>query len=305
MKKILIPFLVFLVTAPAAYANWEPRPFRDDGSRFIISVRAGLANPFANMQNDLGMMNVPWCIGPGGNTLVACDATYTDVAGIVNYGGLGVNAQYNEVSFAFGAAIGFALPNRSNVRLELDWLRIAESGFSANPLFSGTFSTDLGPAYMPVAGARATVTSDIVSAFVYYDFFEGNIRPTEGFIPYIGFGLGFASSQSILMLGDTYGDLSGDLSFGIFGEQQGNVFEFFTSETNNNNYALSFAIGFAYGLGDGIYFDVGARASYIPRIRFALNNAAADNPNFYRERDIFSANDIIFLTAYAGLRFEF
>ena len=313
MKKIYLAFIAILMPGLAA-ANWEQRgPFRDDGSRFVVSVRGGLSMPQTTMRNDLGDMIVGiWDHGGGSLAYVPVDPNDLSVGFVtdVNFGNLGMTTDFTEMSLVYGISVGVVMAGNTNVRFELDWLRIEESQLSANPLFSGDVDTSLGTIHNAVAAARASMQTDIISAFVYYDFFEGRIRPTKGLIPYIGLGLGFVRSESILMLSDPYGDFAGDPMFTDFGNQIGDQVRFFTSETNNRNYALSAAIGAAYGLGQNIYFDIGARASYVPSVRFALNNsrdATALQPGGvgYREMDMFSARDMIFLNVFAGLRFEF
>ena len=291
-----------------AAANWEQRgPFRDDGSRFIFAVRGGLSMPRANMQNDLGTMNVGIWEDGNGNLAYAPGSTGSwSQIGHVNFGDLDMTANFTEMSLAYGMSVGVVMANNTNIRFEIDWLRIEESQFSTNPLFSGDVTTSLGVVHNPVAAARASMQTDIVSAFVYYDFFNGRIRPQTGLIPYIGFGLGFARNESLLMLSDPYGDFAGDPVMGDFGVQVGDQVNFFTSTTNNRNYALSVALGAAYAISQNIYFDFGARASYVPNVRFALNNSLDPTPVAgYREMDIFSARDVVFLNVFAGLRFEF
>jgi len=300
------------VLAPSLLlANWEPRgPYRDDGSRFVISVRGGVAMPLATMRNDLGDMLVGIYEQDGGVTYAPDTSNPVDnpfdLIGTVDLGTLNMNGNFNQVSLAYGLSAGVVMTGNTNIRFEADWLRIEESSFSSNPLFYGDVDTTLGVVSNAVASARASMNSDIISAFVYYDFFEGRLRPEQGFIPYVGLGLGYASTKSVLMLSDPYGDFSGDVVMGNFGEQTGQIIDFYTSKTNNRNVALSAAIGGAYGLGQNVYFDIGARASYVPSVRFALNNVRDTKPNAgFKEMDIFSVRNLIFLNAYAGLRFEF
>jgi hypothetical protein len=103
---------------------------------------------------------------------------------------------------------------------------------------------------------------------------------------------------------DEYGDLSGNLSFSGFLETGSPVY-LYTSQTHTNGFSLSGAIGLSYGINENMFFDIGARATFIPKIKWALNNDANGAAQSPKERDIFSAENIIFTSVYAGLRFEF
>jgi len=228
-----------------------------------------------------------------------------DVVKVVDLGAFPLTKEYKDFAFAGGASIGMAIEHSPNVRLELDWLHIAESRFDADPLFEGEENLPvLGWYVYPVLSAASSVQTDVVSAFVYYDFFNGQRKPPRTMIPYVGAGIGFATSATILTLADKYDDFANDPDMHGFLED-GSSMNYYTSKTETNNIALSAAIGAAYGIGEGIYFDVGARASWVPKIRWALNNEAKEDKITSKERSIFSAENIVFVNIYAGLRFEF
>ena len=95
------------------------------------------------------------------------------------------------------------------------------------------------------------------------------------------------------------------MSFDDFGEQVGLLTDFYTSETKTNNFALSGGIGLNYGIESGIFLDVGFRITYVPEIKWALNNGADEDAVTTKERTVFSAENIVFTSIYVGVRFEF
>ena len=300
-------FLAAVLATGQGGANWEYSGGRgrdaDDGARFVIAVRGGAAMPQAEMKNDLGLMKTSYWNCGGVNE--PCDSTNLTVGyvGMVNLGQLPVNAKYDSPSFAGGVSAGVALG--SGLRIELDWLRVAESDFSASPLF-------FGPTYMAgvdedrdnnVATARASVSTDIISAMFYYDLGRPAARRAT---PYIGAGFGYAASTAVLTLVDTWGDLSANMTLdGVGTLLADGAMEFWTSQTIAGNYAVSAAACIAFGLDDGILLDIGARASFVPRISWMLNNGEENGGVITRSRGIFSAENVMFLSAYAGVRFEF
>ncbi|MDR1826618.1 MAG: hypothetical protein LBQ49_02910 [Rickettsiales bacterium] len=309
MKRLVVILAALISTS--ANANWERGRPSDDGARMTVSVRAGLAKPTAKMKNDLGSVVVDYwetpdaiypnyslCIGDPDNP---ADCTHW---GNVDLGqDLSIAGKYDSISFAGGVSVGFVFGGSPNIRAEADWLRITESTFSADPLLKGVVAGNDGDAAMQYAlSARATVSTDIISAMIYYDIFEGASKPMGVAVPYIGFGIGYASSSVKLDLTDTYYDTAGQLSFDIF--RAGTV-DFYASESTVNNFSASAALGVSYGIQEGIFFDVGARATYVPMITWAVNNLSDTDAETHKERAIFSAENVIFINVYAGLRFEF
>jgi opacity protein-like surface antigen len=131
-------------------------------------------------------------------------------------------------------------------------------------------------------------------------------KPLREFIPYVGFGFGYADSRTVLNLTDLSGDLSGQDAMQDFGEDNGGAaLDFYTSKTSTNNVALLGAVGFSYGIADNVFIDGGIRLSWIPKIQWALNNELADSPLGVRSKDIFSAHNVIYGAATIGVRFEF
>ena len=300
MRRLLAVFFALVAVLGSARANWEYGDvYYDDGGRFIVGVRAGGAMPFGTMKNNL-RAEAGIC---DDGTLF--DGTPCDIAKVVDLGAFPLTKEFKEFAFAGGASVGMAVEHNPNIRLELDWLHIAESRFDADPLFESVENlSGLEWEPYPVLSAASSVQTDVVSAFVYYDFFNGQRKPPRTMIPYIGAGIGYATSATILTLADKYGDFGDDLDMHGFLEDGSNT-NYYTSKTETNNIALSAAAGVAYGIGEGVYFDVGARASWIPRIRWALNNEAKEDKITFKERNIFSVENVVFVNIYAGLRFEF
>jgi hypothetical protein len=319
VKKLFFVFYFLSFVPLTAHANWEyGGGYYDDGARMTISIRGGVAMPFAKMQNDLGGLPINYYsdVGSGGSSIVDelyCldpdnDCTGYDWIGTVDVGALPVAKKYDSFSWAGGAAVGMTISGSPNWRVELDWLHIAESDYSADPLFKGDAETTLGPMENKVATAHATASTDVISAMFYYDFFSGFRKQIGAMIPYIGFGLGYATSATVLALTDTYGDFQNDITLcENFGAQSGGVCNYYTSETETNSFALSGAIGMSYGIDEGFFFDIGARVSFVPKIKWSLNNDADTDPSAIKpkERDIFSAANVMFTSVYAGIRFEF
>jgi hypothetical protein len=276
-----------------------------------MSFKGGMAMPAsAKMKNEMGAVIVGYYTDD--SQLYIDDDTcggsgICNFVGLVNLGDLPVSKKFNSLSFAGGASAGIVIGGAPNIRVELDWLHISESNYNASPLFAGDVVMSVGTLSNNVAAARTTSVTDTVSAMFYYDFFSGARKPVGTMIPYVGAGFGYASSTTVLELADIYGDLSGDIWFADFGTQaQGvPVIDFYTSETETNNFSLSAAAGFAYGLDEGVFFDIGARATFIPKVVWALNNSSNAAATTYKERDVFSANDVLYISVYAGVRFEF
>ena len=105
-----------------------------------------------------------------------------------------------------------------------------------------------------------------------------------------------------MQLSDPYGDLSGIYELLPYGvkEQDDSVIQFYRSELSSANIAGVLALGLSYGITENMFFDIGARVAYIPRIRWALSNEDAS-----QYRDWFSAENAIYANIMLSLRFEF
>ena len=292
----------FIACALGARADWEYGDRdHDDGGRFTVAFRGGVALPAAAaMKNDLGDMLVPYCYYYRDDPACGGDL-YSGAMDFSNIGAVRPAKGYEATSWVGGAAIGTVLAGSPNIRLELDWLHTGKTSYNSMPLF--------GDDENMVAAARLTSTTDAISAMIYFDMIGGELRADKKTIPYFGIGLGYAMSTTVLSMWDEWGELATNNDMQNFGTclviSGMTICDFYVSETETGNFALSGALGAAFWLGEGTYLDVGARATYIPKIRWALNTKSDASATTFRERDIISANDVVLASFYAGLRFEF
>ncbi len=317
----LLPVLSVLMGG-TAHANWQYDGeyigdgwYADDGARFTISVRGGASYGTAKIQNDVGALSNEYWYNPTDGMVITAayyDSLTTEqqaafkFAGIGELGDVDARENYSEFSFAAGASIGWVLPNRPQWRLELGWDHISESEYNTAPLFEGdmplTGGDVSGLVIQVQSGAvQSKITTDIISAMVFYDFFDGLQKPTHTLIPYIGIGAGYVDSKTTLNLSDLYGDLSTSVDLQNFGKLDDyKVLQFYRSEHDTSTIAGVVSLGASYGLTETMFLDFGVRAAYVPRIKWTLTNS--DNS---RERDWFSAKDMVYINAMLGLRFEF
>lgn len=308
----------------AARANWEypgyyvgEGAYTDDGSRFIVSVRGGASVGMGTIKNEIGELTPLYYMSPDGSVVMSELGYYqcTDrgqcadyiPAGYVNLGDLPATKDFESFGFAAGASLGWTIPNSPQWRIELGWDHISESEYNASPfiegeapLFGGSVSDVT--AVISSGAVQSKVVTDIISVMAFYDFFDGIQKPTRTVIPYIGFGVGYADIKTTLQLSDPYGDLSGIYELLPYGvkEQDDSVIQFYRSELSSANIAGVLALGLSYGITENMFFDIGARVAYIPRIRWALSNEDAS-----QYRDWFSAENAIYANIMLSLRFEF
>ena len=308
----------------AARANWEypgyyvgEGAYTDDGSRFIVSVRGGASIGMGTIKNEIGELTPLYYMSPDGSVIMSELGYYqcTDrgqcadyiPAGYVNLGDLPATKDFESFGFAAGASLGWTIPNSPQWRIELGWDHISESEYNASPfiegeapLFGGSVSDVT--AVISSGAVQSKVVTDIISVMAFYDFFDGIQKPTRTVIPYIGFGVGYADIKTTLQLSDPYGDLSGIYELLPYGvkEQDDSVIQFYRSELSSANIAGVLALGLSYGITENMFFDIGARVAYIPRIRWALSNEDAS-----QYRDWFSAENAIYANIMLSLRFEF
>ncbi len=306
----------------AANANWQYSGtyvrdgwYADDGARFVLSFRGGAALGRGTIKNDIGALSSEYYYNPADGMVISaayydeCGAACSGVfgyAGVGNIADLPPSHDYSELSFAAGGSLGWTIPNAPQWRIEIGWDHVSEAEYNASPMFDGELTLTGGNfGEMTISaqsgGVQSTVTTDIISAMAFYDFFDGIQKPLRQAIPYVGFGLGYADVQTVLNLSDLYGDLSTSIDLTNFGELDDyNVLQFYRSETHTSNIAGVVAAGVSYGLADGVFMDIGARIAYVPKIKWALTNA-----DDTRNRDWFSAENMIFANVMLGLRFEF
>lgn len=311
-----------MLCAFPAMAGWQYDGYRthdgyytDDGSKFTIGFRGGLSIADARMKNEIGSLYARYWINDETGEVIP-NLAYTNAgepegytfAGYGDLAKLPLTKDFKKSAFAAGASVGFTLPNSPQWRLEATYDYIAETEYNQTPLLEGSLS--LANDYVVdvrSTGARSTITTDIVSAMVYYDFFDGKEKKLSQFIPYVGFGLGYAISRTTLHLSDIYGDLSdgGDLDdFGTVSSVD-HVLRF-DNPTDKNKYpastniAVAGALGFSYGIAESTFLDISARLMYIPKITWSIANSDGS-----RNREWFSAENMLYTSFMVGVRFEF
>lgn len=319
-KIIIFSLLCSFLSAPAR-ANWEyyaPGGFyEDDGSRITVTVRGGMAFGSGSINNefgslvpepywydpDIGVMTESYCGGA-----ISCYSAGYQNLGQVDIAGLPAAEDFNSFSFAGGASLGWTIPYTPQWRIEASWDHISRADYNASPMFKGTLVSTLDyELEIESTGVQSEITTDVYSVMLYHDFFEGVQKPMREFIPYIGFGAGYANTVTVLNVTDMYGDLSGQESMQDFGEDLGGTaLSFYTSETSSQNAALLGTIGFSYGLDTNLFLDMGVRLMWVPKVYWALNNEAnEDATTGFKSKDIFSAENMLYGTAMIGIRFEF
>ncbi len=290
--------------------------YNDDGTRFVISARGGAAFGMGKIQNDAGAIANEYFISPDGGTVVSATYYYSCVdsggcsdylyAGYGDLNKLSPTKDFESFSFATGASIGWTIPNRPQWRLEAGWDHISESEYNASPMFAGELTLIGGDVSDVIINAQSStvnskISTDVISAMAFYDFFDGIQKPTRTMIPYIGFGIGYADTKTILSLSDPYGDLSAQVELQQYGELDDfDVVQFYKSERNTSNVAGLLSVGFSYGITETTFMDFGLRAMYLPRVKWELTNEDGT-----RHREWFSAENMIYVNAMLGLRFEF
>ena len=309
------------LTTGGAMADWQyPGTYigdgwyEDDGSRFIISARGGASFGMGSIENNIGAATAGYyidetssVIAPEGQCLLygTCDGwTY---AGYAELGKLPAAKDFESFSFAAGASVGWTIPNRPQWRLEAGWDHIAESDYNASPMFQGDVELIGGDISGVVAditsgSVHSKITTDIISVMAFYDFFDGIQKPTRQFIPYVGFGVGYADTKTVLNLTDSFGDLSAQPELWPYGEVEDSsgLVRFYKSEYSTSNVAGLAAVGFSYGISENMFMDFGLRAMYLPRVKWELSNEDGS-----KHRGFFSAENLFYVNAMLGLRFEF
>lgn len=283
--------------------------YTDDGTRFVISARGGASFGMASIKNDVGAISSGFYIDESTNTLIPDNGTSSSYpyAGYYELSDVPVNKDFSNFSFAAGASIGWTVPNATQWRIEAGWDHIVKSDYNASPMFSGTVTLKDGELSTPLSldvrsgSVNSEITTDVVSIMAFYDFFDGIYKPTRQIIPYVGFGIGYADSKTVLNLSDPYGDITYQLDLGQYGiVEDGRIVEFYKSERHTSNFAGLLSAGISYGITEKMFLDFGARAMYIPRVKWGLTNA-----DDTKHREFFSAENLIYLNLMLGIRFEF
>lgn len=298
-----------------AMANWQysgeytySMSAYDNGQRASVALRGGMSYAMAKVNNDVGSIVYSYCINSTTGEVFPIDAagdcsSYVGAtyAGTGNFGDLGAS-DLSGIAFSGGASVGWILPDTPQWRLELGWDHYSEVDYNKSPLFSGNMELSGGDTISVESGSvQSTISSDIISVMAYYDFFDGLYKPLKQMIPYIGLGVGYADSETVMNVSDPWGDLSQVEDLTNFGTVNDNgVLQFYRSKTNTTNVAAIGALGFSYGLNENLFLDFGARVAYIPRVKYRLVNVDDS-----RRMDWFSAKNLIYANVMLGIRFEF
>jgi len=325
LKNSLFSILVIMCSVPA-FAGWEydgyyidDAYYEEDDTRFVIGFRGGLSWGHAKMQNDVGNLEGSYVYEEATGSIISSLAWVAAgspeegylSAGVGDISTLPVNKDFSKFAFTAGASVGLTIPYHPRWRLEAGYDHIAETDYNEIPLFSGDLSLtggEIGDAVFHVSsgGATSTISTDVISAMMFYDFFDGSQKPLNTFVPYIGLGVGYATSKTTLKLADIYGDLSSDSNlqnYGTLDENDVIQFEPPTDKTkfpSSENIAAIGAIGASYGIAKYTYLDFGARVMYIPKITWELVNSDGS-----QHREWFSAKNMLYTDLTVGLRFEF
>lgn len=310
-----------MLTAPAI-AGWQydgiyvgDGYYTDNGSRFIISVRGGAAFGMGNIKNEVGALSTGYYIDPNFSTILdegrynASGQSGWIFAGVADLADIPADKDFRGLSFAGGVSIGWRIPEKTQWRFEAGWDHISTTDYNASPMFSGNVTLQGGNVTPPIeleiesGSVNSEITTDVVSVMAFYDFFQGKYFPTNKFVPYVGFGLGYADSLTELNLSDPYGDLLQNLELAQYGtvdSASGSIISFYPSQRHTSNIVGLLSVGISYALNTGMHFDFGVRMMYLPRVKWGLTNA--DNT---RHREFFSAENMIYTNVMAAIRFEF
>lgn len=218
----------------------------------------------------------------------------------INIGTLEIQENFFEKSLVGNIALGFSFPYFPQIRVVADWLHISSTSYEISPLFNGPTNTTDGE-QIAIGMSDADFSTDTFSAFVYLDVFSGNLRQKNSFIPYLGVGIGVASSDTFLTLIDKDGFLFSSEELAPFYEKN----EFYPSQNTSTNITGSVELGFAYRITQHAYIDFGTRLTYIPGISWALNNRLSELATTEEKKDVYSTRNMLYTSVLLGIRLEF
>lgn len=327
LKNSLFSLLTIMCVAPA-FAGWQydgyyidDEFYTEDYTKFVIGFRGGLSWANAKMKNDVGNLQGYYYMDNTTQEVISSlaydiyledggDPSAYTYAGYGDLSSLPLKQDFSKWAFTAGGSIGFTIPYHPNWRLEAGYDHISETDYNQIPLFEGNLMLSGGDVeglfHVASSGATTTISTDIISAMAYYDFFDGSKKPLNTIIPYIGLGVGYATSKTTLKLADIYGDLSTDSDLQNYGEPDANyVLQFMPPSDkskfpSSENIAAIAVLGVSYGIAEYTFLDFGARVIYVPKITWNLVNSDAS-----QHREWFSAKNMLYSNFTLGLRFEF
>ena len=299
-----------------AFAGWQYDGvylgdgwYQDDGSRFVLAVRGGASYAMGTIENNAGAISVGFYYDEANNSLIPIDdpsGVGLPYAGSYEMQSIPADKDFSSFSFAAGASIGWTIPHTPQWRIEVGWDHIVKSDYNASPMFVGAVTLEGGQVQPPIqldiksGSVNSELTTDVISVMAFHDFYDGLYKPMRTAIPYIGLGVGYADSKTVLNLSDPYGDIAYQKDFVMYGEVVDGMIEFYKSERHTSNFAALLAGGVSYGINERMFLDFGARVMYVPRIKWGLTNV-----DDTRHREFFSAKNMIYANVMLGIRFEF
>ena len=187
-KYSLFSLMLSMCTLPG-FAGWQYNGYyvddgyyADDGSRFVIGIRGGVSFANAKINNDVGSLYGYYYFNESNGDVVsqmaweaAGEPTGYLFAGYGDLSTLPAKKDFSKTAFAAGASIGFTIPYNPQWRLEAGYDHIAETDYNQIPLFEGDLKVsggEAGSVHVSSGGATASISTDIISAMAYYDFFE-------------------------------------------------------------------------------------------------------------------------------------
>ena len=201
-----------------ASANWQysgeytyDMSYYDNGGRTAVSLRGGASYAMSKMDNDVESIVYSFCVNsdgvfdfPGADGSCADGFVY---AGTGSLASLGME-RLSGLNFSAGVSLGWILPNNPQWRLELGWDTFSDVDYNKTPLFSGSIPLSEGYTIygLTVGGVQSTMATDIVSVMAFYDFFDGLYKPLNQMIPYIGIGVGYGDTKTVMSLFDPTGE---------------------------------------------------------------------------------------------------
>ncbi len=283
-KAISFSVLFFTISTSNLMASWQDLN-TPDSLKFILNLRGGGTLGKAKFQNDLGNIYIPYS---------------TSQEDTINIGTLEIQENFFEKSLVGNIALGFSFPYFPQIRVVADWLHISSTSYEISPLFNGPTNTTDGE-QIAIGMSDADFSTDTFSAFVYLDVFSGNLRQKNSFIPYLGVGIGVASSDTFLTLIDKDGFLFSSEELAPFYEKN----EFYPSQNTSTNITGSVELGFAYRITQHAYIDFGTRLTYIPGISWALNNRLSELATTEEKKDVYNTRNMLYTSVLLGIRLEF
>lgn len=321
-----IALLLMILLPSSVYSNWS-RPYRkDDGGRIYISAKIGGVGVLASkMENELGkdFTSNFYVLEPTTDNFILVSEevkldkldTVTVVSGPtpLNLGESKPQEKLKSFTFYSSLALGFVIPEYQNWRTEFSWDHVAQFNYDPSPIFEQKYNyVDLNNILhefdVPSGAMTTTNTIDLYMLNFYYDFYDSRIKRAGEWIPYIGFGIGYANIITKMQLDDLYGDFSMNSAISSYGyastdADTPNLTLFYESELQKGSLALAGMLGFSFGFTDSVFLDLGLKVSWIDKIHWALTNTSTTTTT--GSKNIIGSSSNFLTSGHVGLRLEF